>query len=77
MTKKQVQKKYDDFLSCESEIDTNGKTLTIYIDGRTSVTVEEITEKDALELCLDLLTSWDFSYRLEFKNLEEAKEYIK
>lgn len=64
------------FLSTPTEVVHDGETLTIYIDGRTSVVVESVDEARAIEIAQELLKKWDFSYTLEFESSDDYKAYF-
>jgi len=72
----QINKKYNDkYIDSEVFIDEG---LEIYINGRHAVQVDNIAnKKQGIEIAEMLLNSFDFSFFLEFDNIDEVKEFIK
>ena len=71
-----INKKYNDKY-IDSEVFIDGG-LEIYINGRHAVQVDNIAnEKQGIEIAEMLLNSFDFSFFLEFDNIDEVKEFIK
>ena len=72
----QINKKYNDiYIDSEVFIDEG---LEIYINGRHVVQVDNIAnKKQGIEIAEMLLNSFDFSFFLEFDNIDEVMEFIK
>jgi len=72
-----INKDYENGFDCNTDVQFDEGELTIYIADRVSVTVQNIeTKGEAIKFAEKLLGMWGFSYRLEFKNIEEAYQFF-
>ena len=76
MNLKDINEYYEEGFDCDTQVDWDCDELNISIGNRQSVAISDITKTDAITVAEELLSKWDFSYFLEFENIEEYYEFF-
>ena len=76
MNLEDINEYYEEGFDCDTQVDWDCDELNISIGNRQSVAISDITKTDAITVAEELLSKWDFSYFLEFENIEEYYEFF-
>ena len=77
MNLKDINEYYEEGFDCDTQVDWDNDELNISIGNKQSVCISNITKTDAITVAEELLSKWDFSYFLEFNDIEEYYKFFK
>ena len=76
MNLKDINEYYEEGFDCDTQVDWDNDELNISIGNKQSVCISNITKTDAITVAEELLSKWDFSYFLEFNDIEEYYKFF-
>ena len=71
-----VQKRYKDFFVGDISLDIEDDYVSLDINHREILSIRHNHKREVIELLDKLLDVFDFSFYLEFENLQEMREFI-